>query len=348
MLEQLAVSATEDEAREARAAMWDVLTGYRLSQMARVAAELSLPEHCADGPISAQWLAELESTDPIATARFLRACASVGLVEYVDGARFAATPLLQTLHRAAPESLRGFALSLTAAGHWRPWGQLLEAVRTGASQASATLGDSLFDYYAKQPKEAAAFTEGLLGMTAVAGAAAAKAIDTASVEVAVDVGGASGDLLHNLMRVNPKLRGIVFDLPHVGPDALAAAERQGLSDRVRVETGDFFEGVPAGADLYLLRYILHDWDDGQCVEILRNCRQALAPDGRVLVLEMILGEIGQEPPAVPSQDLNMLVMTGGRERSIAQFDELFGAAGLCRTSATATGSPMSVIEAVAV
>jgi len=150
------------------------------------------------------------------------------------------------------------------------------------------------------------------------------------------------------MRVNPHLQGVVFDLPHVGPDALAAAADQGFSDRLRVDTGDFFKAVPAGADLYLLRYILHDWDDGQCVEILRNCRQALAPDGRVLVLEMILGEIGQEPPAVPSQDLNMLVMTGGRERSIAQFDELFGAAGLCRTSATATGSPMSVIEAVAV
>jgi len=349
MLEELEVSAGADAERSARSAMWEMITAYRVSQMARVAAELSLAEHCADAPVSARRLAELESTDPVATARFLRACVSIGLMSYVDGDRFASTPLLQTLRRDAPESLRGFALSLPAAGHWLPWEHLLEAVRTGADQVPTTLGDSLWTgYYAKHPEEAAAFTEGLLGMTAVAGAAAAKAIDTAGVQLAVDVGGASGDLLHSLMRVNPRLQGVVFDLPHVADDALAAAAREGLRDRVRVESGDFFNAVPAGADLYLLRYILHDWDDDDCVRILENCRRAMSPGGRVLVLEMILGEIGNEPAAVPSQDLNMLVMTGGRERTIDQFDQLFRASGLRRTTTTETGSPMSVIEAVAV
>lgn len=347
MLEELTVSAEENDERDARAAMWDMVIGYRVSQMVRVAAELSLAEHLANSPLSADRLAELESTDVVATRRFLRACASIGLVSYVDGERFATTPLLQTLHRDAPESLWGFARALTARGHWLPWGQLLEAVRTGEHQSVQTLGSPVFDYYATQPEEAAAFTEGLLGLTAVAGAAAAQVIDTSGVRLAVDVGGASGDLLHGLMRINRRLQGIVFDLPHVAPDALAAAERHGFGDRLKVETGDFFTAVPSGADLYLLRYILHDWNNEQCVEILRNCRNALAPDGRVLVLEMILGEIGHEPVVVPSQDLNMLVVTGGRERSIEQFDELFRAAGLRRTTTTETASPLSVIEAVA-
>jgi O-methyltransferase len=257
-----------------------------------------------------------------------------------------APPTGPALHKDMPGSMRGFALSLPAEGHWRPWGQLLEAVRTGKHQAPATLGRELFDYYSTAPEEAAAFTAGLAGMTSVAGAEAARVIDTADARLAVDVGGASGDLLHDLMKVNPKLRGVVFDLPHVAPDALAAATKAGLADRLEVEGGDFLEAVPADGDLYLLRYILHDWDDDNCVRILRNCRKAMAPGARVVVLEMILGAVGAEPFAVPSQDLNMLVMLGGRERTVAQFDDLFSAAGLRRATVASTQSPMGVIEAV--
>ena len=347
MAEQLSEFAAEYEAREARTVMWEMITAYRTSQIVRVAAALSLAEHCADDPVSAAEIARLESADVSATARFLRACAAIGLVKSVDGSRFAATPLLDALHKDAPGSLHGFALSLPARGHWLPWGQLLEAVKTGEHQAIGTLGRELFAYYATEPGEAAAFTDGLQGMTSVAGAEAARVINTTGAALAVDVGGASGDLLHDLMRVNPGLEGVLLDLPHVIPDALAAAARQGLGDRLRVVSGDFFEAVPDGGDLYLLRYVLHDWDDEKCVQILRNCRRAMRPGGRVLVLEMILGEIGREPSVVPSQDLNMLVMLGGRERSVEQFDELFHAAGLRRTAVTETESPMGVIEAVA-
>jgi SAM-dependent methyltransferase len=347
MTEQLSEVAQEYERDEARAVLWEMITGYRISQIVRVAAALSLAEHCATGPVSAEQVASLESADSTATARFLRMCAAIGLVKCVDGPSFAATPLLAALSRTAPGSLRGFALSLPAAGHWLPWGRLLEAVKTGEHQAPDALGRDLFAYYATEPAEAEAFTEGLLGMTSVAGAEAARVIDTTGTGLAVDVGGASGDLLHDLLRVNPALTGVVFDLPHVAPGALAAAAREGLSDRLRVATGDFFESVPAGGDLYLLRYVLHDWDDEKCVQILRNCRRAMRPGGRVVVLEMILGDIGREPSVVPSQDLNMLVLLGGRERTVEQFDELFRAAGLRRTAVTGTESPMSVIEAVA-
>lgn len=331
----------------ARAAMWDMITGYRLSQIARVAAALSLAEHCAAGPVTAEQIAHLESADPAGTARLLRACAAVGLLTCSDDLYFSATSLLKTLHTDTPGSLRGFALSLPARGHWLPWGQLLEAVRTGKHQAPAALGSELFDYYATASEEADAFTAGLNGMTSVAGAEAARVIDTSSTQLAVDVGGASGYLMHDLMQANPRLRGIVFDLPHVTPDAAAAAARLGLSDRLEAVAGDFFKSVPENGDLYLLRYVLHDWDDDSCVRILANCRKAMRPGGRVLVLEMILGTIGGEPVVVPSQDLNMMAVLGGRERAVNQFDKVFAAAGLRRTAVTSTESPMSVIEAIA-
>ena len=340
-------SAASEEIDAARPVMWDMITGYRVSQIVRVAAALSLAEHCARGPVTAEEIASAESYDADATARLLRACASVGLVTSAGDGRFAGSPLLMSLHGDTPGSLKGFALSLPAPGHWQPWGRLLEAVRDGAAQAPEALGRTLFEYYATMPDEAAAFTEGLLGMTSVAGAEAAKVIDTSGVHSAVDVGGASGDLLHDLMGVNPSLRGVVFDLEHVGPDAVAAAAAKGLSNRVTVETGDFFKSVPAGGDLYLLRYVLHDWDDERCTQILKNCRAAMRPGGRVVVLEMLLGEIGKEPPVVPSQDLNMLVLFGARERTVEQFDALFSAAGLRRTRVSPTQSPMGVIETVA-
>jgi hypothetical protein len=335
------------EVDAAQPAMWDMITGYRVSQIVRVAAALSLAEHCARGPVTADQLASAESYDADTTARFLRACAAAGLVTNDGDGRFVGSPLLMSLHKDTPGSLKGFALSLPAPGHWQPWGRLLEAVRDGAAQLPEALGQTLFDYYAGEPDEAAAFTQGLLGMTSVAGAEAASVIDTSGIHSAVDVGGATGDLLHDLMGVNPSLRGVVFDLEHVGPAALAAAAAKGLNDRVTVETGDFFKSVPADGDLYLLRYVLHDWDDEHCVEILKNCRAAMRPGGRVIVLEMLLGEIGKEPLVVPSQDLNMLVLFGARERSVEEFDRLFRAAGLRRTKVSPTQSPMGVIEAVA-
>ncbi|MGH3169985.1 MAG: methyltransferase [Trebonia sp.] len=340
-------SPPADELDTARAAMWDMITGYRNSQVVRVAAALGLAEHCADRPVTAEEIARLEWTDVTATARFLRMCAAVGLVSAVDEERFTGTPLLNALHKDTAGSLRGFALSLPGWGHWLPWGQLWEAVQTGRRQTAATLGQDLFDYYATEPGEAAAFTEGLVCMKSIVGPEAASVINTCGVEMAVDVGGATGDLLYDLMKVNPLLNGIVFDVPHVSSAALAAAARNGCGDRVRVVTGDFFEAVPEGGDLYLLRNILHDWDDEKCVRILANCRQAMRPGARVVVLEMILGEIGQEPVLAPSEDINMLVMLGGRERTGVQFDALFAAAGLRRTAVTPTQSSTGVIEAVA-
>jgi hypothetical protein len=327
--------------------MWDMITAYRISQIVRTAAMLSLAEHCATGPVTAASLARAESTDAGTTARLLRACAAIGLLTCQQDRYFAGTPLLDMLRRDAEGSQWGFATSLPAPGHWRPWGDLPEAVRTGTSQATQTLGGDLFAYYATHPEEGVAFFEGLSGMTAVAGAEAARVIDTRHTRLAVDVGGATGTLLHALMALNPTLRGMVYDVPPVAAAATGAARALGLHDRLTAVGGDFFASVPEGADMYLLRYVLHDWDDASCLRILRNCRKAMAPGARLYVLEMVLGPVGAEDKVVPMQDLNMLAILHGKERAVAEFDALLQAAGLQRTAVKPTHSPMSIIEATA-
>jgi hypothetical protein len=149
------------------------------------------------------------------------------------------------------------------------------------------------------------------------------------------------------MAVNSTMRGIVLDRPAAVPLAEEAARKLGLQDRITAQGGDFTISVPADGDLYLLRYVLHNWDDDTCIQILRRCREVMAPEARVVVQEMVLGTIGQEPEVVPSQDLNMLAVLEGRERTVAEFDELLAAAGLRRAAIHVTDSPTSIIEAVA-
>jgi precorrin-6B methylase 2 len=341
------VAAQEDDSVDVRTMMWNLIVGYRKSQIVRTAAMMSLAEHCSDGPVTTQSVADAESADLDATARFMRACTAIGLLTCHDGEHYTATALLDILRRDTPGSQWGFAVSLPAPGTWLPWSRLPEAVREGKSQVMETIGEPIFEYYERHPEEGAAFSAGLTGMTAVAGAQAAKVLDTSNVALAVDVGGATGSLMHDLMAVNPTLRGIVFDRPDVVPIAEQTARDIGLDDRVTVLGGDFFAAVPEGADMYLLRYVLHDWEDHRCVQILRRCREAMLPTARVVILEMVLGSIGDEPEVVPSQDLNMLALTGGRERTLAEFEVLLGQAGLYAVAVHATDSPLTVIEAAA-
>jgi hypothetical protein len=341
------VSKDPSVGQDVRSLMWDMIIAYRTSQVVHVAARLSLAEHCAKGVVTAAQISRAESTDPGATGRLLRACAALGLMTCRDDEYFDGTPLLDILRRDAEGSQWGFAMSLPAPGHWLPWGQLEEAVRTGLNQGSATGAENVFAYYDTHLDEAAPFFEGVNAMTAVAGAEAARMIDTSGATLAVDVGSATGTLLHELMALNPTLRGIAFDVPDVAEQAGRAATKLGMADRLSAQGGDFFVSVPEGADIYLLRYVLHDWDDLSCTRILRNCREAMRPGARIYVLEMPLGTIGTEDKLVPLQDINMLCILHGRERSVGEYGDLFEAAGLRCVSVRHTNSPIAVFEAVA-
>jgi SAM-dependent methyltransferase len=325
--------------------MMQMLTGFFVTQIAGAVATYSIADHLAKGPATAEQMATLEEIDPGATFRLLRACASLGLVTCNDGRTFSPTPLLSTLRSNVPGSLHGIAIAWSAPGHWLPWGRFPDAVRTSECQTVPALGASIWDYYARQPEESAAFTAAMHGFTSGVVQDVTRLVDTSTAKLAVDIGGSSGTLVHSLMTANPKLHGIILDLADVAPRAAAAAVALGLAERSRALAGDFFASVPE-ADLYLLKHILHDWNDGQAVRILQNCRRAMRPGGPVVVIELVLSEIGEPGPA-PLMDLNMMVMLTGRERSRSEYRALLKQAGFQLDKSSPVRSSMAVIEAVA-
>ncbi len=323
-------------------ALLGMIHGYWNSQVVRAAADLRLADHLAGGPRTADDVAALEASDPHATYRLMRACTGLGLLTCDDDGRFAVTAAGALLQDGVPWSLRDHALAFGAPGHWLPWGRLPEAVRTGGTQADAVLGAGLFDYLAGQPEEAAQFAASMQALTGAVAADAARVIDVAGVSLAVDVGGGTGQLVRELMRVNDGLRGHVLDLPEAAKAAREAADADGLGARFSAEAGDFFAAVPA-ADLYLLKAVLHDWDDDSCVRILRNCREAARPGARLIVIENVIRDPGRDRFAT-LLDMNMLAVTAGQERDLAAYDALFAASGWRRTAVRALPGARSLLD----
>ena len=325
--------------------MTEMTFGYCVSQIIRTVADLSLADHLAAGPLTAQEIAECEGSAPATTVRLMRACATFGLVTTDESGRFHGTALLDTLRTDAPRSLRALVMAVTNSASWLPWINFGASVRTGHSQAHNALGMDFFDYLEQNPSLAQEFSAGMSSGTSVWAPELAKLIDTTSVRRAVDIGGANGALLTLLQKANPALHGVVFDRPNIARDTVAHIARNGFADRTGVVGGDFFKSVPPG-DLYLLKFILHDWDDENCVKILRRCREALEPGGRIAIFELVVDDDGKDSLGV-LMDLNMLAVVNGRERTLPEFDALLQRAGLRRTALLTADSPQSVIEAVA-
>lgn len=301
-------------------------------------ADLSIADHLADGNLTAAEVAVREGSAPTTTLRLMRAAVSAGLLtEQADG-RFGSTPLLDTMRSDNPKSVRPFVLSLL--GEWLPWGEFVGGLRSGETPSTQMAGGGTFEYLAAHPDEAALFTAAMASMTGIWGPTIADAIDTSGVRCAVDVGGANGSLVRLLQHKNPSLQGIIFDRPNIIEHAEAAIKNDGLTDRTRAVAGNFFESVPSG-DLMLLKFILHDWSDEECITILNRCRGALARDGRIAVVDAIVGE---QNPIAALMDMNMFVACPGRERSLDEFDSLFVGAGLKRTAVHGTSTPVSVME----
>ncbi|QUQ64186.1 methyltransferase [Kutzneria sp. CA-103260] len=324
--------------------MMSMITGYWVTQIVHAVAELGIADHLADGPRTSAELAELTGCDPDAMSRLLRACAAQELVGVRSDGTFETTPMLALLSEGVPHSFRDIAIVHGSPGHWLSWGRLPDAVRAGEPQTKAALGMDIWDHFADNPVEHGRFVNSMTELTAGLSEEIAGLLDVTGVGVAVDVGGANGALLHAVLRSNAEMRGLLLDLPAVTATATAEAAKAGLSDRVTVVGGSFFDPIPAG-DLFLLKAVLHNWDDEACVRILSNCRAALNPGGRVVVVEMPLGPMG-EPGFAPLLDLNMLAVVSGRERDLDHYDDLFAAAGLRRTRMTPTRSPQCLIEAV--
>jgi precorrin-6B methylase 2 len=269
------------------------LNGFMRTQIIAAAATLSLAEHLQNGPRTVEEIASITGLDREIAFRFLRALAAIGLVASEDERTFYSLPPLETLLSAVPGSLRDLAMVFATRGQYLPWGYFLQGIKTGVPQATTALGSDIFDYYAHHPEEAAIFQKTMQVTTAGVTAEIGQRLDTSKSLMAVDVGGATGSLLYSLMQINPHLHGIVYDRPENVSRAQAAAISLDLSERSTAVAGDFFESVPEG-DLYLLRFILHDWNDEDCVRILKSCRRAMLPSSRLVLVESFLGRVGQE------------------------------------------------------
>jgi hypothetical protein len=315
-----------------------------VSHIIYVAAKLGLADLLGKGPMSAEELAGPTGTHAPSLYRLMRTLASLGILSEDAAHRFALTPLGEALKSGAPGSAR--ATILTMASEWfiRGFGQLMYSVQTGKPGFEKHLGMPIFDWLAKHPDEASMFSETMIGFHGAEPPAVAGAYDFSGCKTIVDVGGATGNLLSAILAKYSGSRGVLYDLPHVVRDAPALIASRGLSDRVTIKSGSFFESVPAGGDAYLLSHIIHDWSEAQCLTILGNCRRAMNPASRLLIIEMVLPE-GNAPHPGKLLDLVMLVGPGGRERTEGEYAELLAKAGLRLSRVVPTESAVSVVEA---
>ena len=309
-----------------------------------VAAELKLPDLLAAGARSAGELAPAMGAHAASLHRVLRALASLGLLTEGAEGRFALTALGTALRSGAPGSARATVLTLGAPWFAHPLEQLLYSVQTGKPAFDKIYGVPAFDWLGKHPDEASLFSETMVGFHGMEPPAVAAAYDFSGLRTIVDVGGATGNLLATILSRYPELRGILFDLPHVVRDAPALLRERHVMDRVRIESGSFFERVPAGADAYLLSHVIHDWSEEQCLAILGHCRRAMKAGNRLLIIEMVLPP-GDTPHPGKLLDIVMLSLPGGQERTEPEYRALLDRAGFRMARVVPTESAVSIVEA---
>ena len=325
--------------------LMEMATAYWNSRIIYVAAKLGLADHLAAGPKSADELAGPTGTHAPTLYRLMRTLAHFGLLSEDARQRFTLTPLGEALKKSAPGS--AYATVLTMAGDWISgcFEELLYSVQTGKTGFEKRMGMPVFDWLGQNPEQASLFSETMAGLNGGEQAAVAAAYDFAKLKTIVDVGGATGNLLAAVLSRAPGARGILYDLPHVVREAPTVIQSRGLTDRVTIEAGSFFERVPAGADAYLLSHIIHDWGEAQCLAILRNCRRAMRPGSRLLLIEMVLPP-GNTPHPGKVLDMMMLTGPGGQERTEQEYRALLAQAGFRLTRVVPTDSAVSVVEAV--
>jgi hypothetical protein len=310
-----------DQTAKVRTQLTKMSMSYGVSRLLHVAAKLGLADFLADGPKSAEELSGPTGTHAPSLYRTMRALCDLGLFTEDHARRFSLTPLSEPLKSNAPQSYKSTVLMLTGELFCRAMDNLLYSVQTGKPGFDEAFGVPFFDKLGSYPEQAAMFSETMAGYHGPEHAAVADAYDFSSLETIVDVGGATGTFLTAILHRHPAPRGILYDVPHVVSGSGALLRAQGLDCRVNIEAGTFFDHVPEGGDAYLLSHILHDWSEEKCLQILRNCRRAMKPGSRLLIVEMVLPENGARHPG-KRLDVVMLVLTEGQERSEGQYREL--------------------------
>ncbi|HEX9961818.1 MAG TPA: methyltransferase [Pyrinomonadaceae bacterium] len=328
------------------AVLGQIVMGAFTSQAVYVAAKLGIADLVKDNPRPVAELAAETNTDANALYRVLRALASIGVFTETEPKTFALTPFAEPLLSDRAGSMRDMAIWIGEEAHWRVYGEMLYSVQTGKTAWGRVHGEEVFPYlFQTNPALGDIFNRAMTSFSSSVAPAVAQAYDTSGIETLVDVAGGQGLLLSAFLKANPNLKGVLFDLPAVIESAGALLESEGVAERVETVTGDFFASVPAGGDAYMMKHIIHDWDDERSLAILKNIHSAMNENGRVLIVEMVVRE-GNEPDFSKIMDLEMLVSPGGVERTAEEYRELLSRAGFRLTRIVPTASPYSIVEAV--
>jgi SAM-dependent methyltransferase len=318
-----------------------LVTGFWVSRALYIAATLGIADLLQDEPKAIGELAQATGSHAPSLYRVLRTLASVGVFAEDAPGRFALTPLGATLQSAGPGSLRAWVSVQLGAEHYQAWGEALHSVHTGEIAFEHVFGMGVWPYRAQHREHATLFDEAMANLTGLYQAAVVSSYVFAQFDTIVDVGGGDGGLLIAILTANPRVQGVLFDLPHVAAKAERRIAAAGLAGRCRVVAGDAFAAVPEGGDAYLLSRVIHDWDDARAIALLQSCHRAMGAAGRLLLIEGIV-PAGNAPDLSKLFDLNMLVLAGGRERTAAEYQAVLAAAGFALVHVIPTPSVLGV------
>jgi len=325
-----------------------MMNAYRLSQSISVAAKLGIADLLTDGPKNTEELAQVTATDAQSLYRLLRSLASFGIFAEDEAGRFSLTPRAAMLQTDIPGSLRAYAIVIGEEWDWRMWGGILHSVKTGEPAFDHLFGMEFQDYYNQNPEVAKKFDGAMVSALAMTDAAIMSNYDFSSTSKVVDIGTGGGEagLIVSILKKYPTMQGILFDLPPRIEAAKTLIKAEGLEARCELIAGDVFKSFPSGGDTYIVKNLIHDYDDERAIALLSNCHKAIAKNGKLLIVEMVIPP-GNEPSLGKILDVEALLMTSGAiERTEAQYRELCEASGFKLTNVISSRSPFSIIEAV--
>lgn len=328
------------------AGVLDLAMGYAVSQAVHAAARLGIADILVDGPLTVERIAGQIDADASALRRLLRVLAAHQVFRERRDGRFEMTPMSHALRSDAPVSIRPLLMMLSHPFYWEHFGRLTDVVRSGRTSVETQYGMGLFECLEQDPETAEVFHEAMSCVTAMAIPPILAAYDFSSAETIIDVGGGSGQLLAAVLSATPDARGVLFEQSALKDRAQQVFESAGVADRVSIETGSFFDAVPEGGDIYLLKHVIHDWEDQQAADILRTVREAMGPHARLVLAETVIPP-GNKAHFGKLLDLDMLIFAGGRERTAAEFGDLLIGSGFTPPRTIPTAMHLSLIEAMA-
>jgi hypothetical protein len=338
------INQTEDTALRDR--LSEMIMGMGITQMIYAVAKLGIADLLKDDAKNYLELAKSTQTHAPSLYRILRSLASIGIFAEVNDGHFQLTPLAEYLRSDIPNSMQGLAIWMGSDNfRWQTWDKILYSLKTGKPAFDFVHQMPIFEYFEKNPEAGDIFNQAMSSTSAIYNRAIVADYDFSSIKTLVDIGGGQGFFLTGILQANPDLKGIVYDLPHVVTKATKEIEALKLNQRCTIASGSFLKFVPSGGDAYIMKLVLHDWDDLKAIQILKNCHAAMGENSRLLIVENVVSS-GNQPSHGKLTDIEMLLMTsGGRERTKDEFAQLFAAAGFQLTKITPTSCPLSVIEA---